>query len=246
MTSRRLLDDLPAIYQEEPFLADFLQAFEEVLLAKSPATDGARDDSEDGESVKLPEYPDLAAFSDRGLEEIISTLSLLFQPVETPKEFLPWLSQWTALSLRADLSVTQQRELLSRIVRMYRSRGTRRNLQELLEVYTERFAPLPPPVVTEVEVPEFRIGVHSTIGADTYLSGGPPHFFRVTAGWSEAARGSTPPSVHLRRMGVIRTVVELEKPAHTDYELRVAYPRIQIDVRSTIGVDTLIGPGTVT
>ena len=237
--TNRLLDYLPAIYHEEPFLGNFLLAFEEVLLAKLPGTEKAQDGSEDG-----PKYQDLATFSDRGLEEIIATLSLLFQPSQAPIEFLPWLSQWTALSLRADLSETQQRELLSRIVQLYRSRGTSRNLRELLEVYTERFSPLPPPVVTDVEAQEFQIGVHSTIGADTYLNGGPPHFFRVTAGWAEAARG-TPPAVHLRRMGIIRAVVELEKPAHTDYELHVAYPRIQIAVRSTIGVDTLIGPGTV-
>jgi len=43
---------------------------------------------------------------------------------------------------------------------------------------------------------------------------------------------------------IAREVIELGKPAHTDYELAIVSPILQLGVHSTIGVDTLLGPAT--
>ena len=54
----------------------------------------------------------------------------------TDVEFLPWLSGWVALTLRADWSEATQRSFLQQIVPLYRLRGTRDGLQRMLTLYT--------------------------------------------------------------------------------------------------------------
>src|ERR1041384_5225074 len=97
-----LLEYLPAIYQEEidqetgqpdPFLGQFLLAFERVLTA------------EDDPKLQF-----------KSLETTIANIATLFDPQQTPDEFLPWLASWTAFSLRADLDFDQQRDFLSKII----------------------------------------------------------------------------------------------------------------------------------
>ena len=40
---------------------------------------------------------------------------------------------------------------------------------------------------------------------------------------------------------VAHAIVDLQKPAHTYYALTVETPVFQIDVHSTVGIDTLVG-----
>lgn len=50
----------------------------------------------------------------------------------------------------------------------------------------------------------------------------------------------------LRRPGAlenVRTVIEREKPAHTDYHLCVIEPRMRVGAQACIGVDTIIAQG---
>jgi len=75
------------------------------------------------------------------------------------------------------------------------------------------------PTVTEAAASEFQIGVHSTIGLDTSLGGGAAHFFTVTISLSRAD-----PAVLERQMTIARALIELEKPAHTYYELQAVFP----------------------
>ena len=205
----RLLRYLPAIYHEDPFVGQFLLAFEKVLLG--------RDDDVD--------------FPPKGLEEIIDGLAALFDPRETPEEFLSWLAGWTALSLRADLDVSKQRDFIANIVQLYRWRGTKQNLQDLLSIFTVGI-----PKVTEVSAAEFQIHEHSTIGEDTYIGGGAPHFFRVTIALPRATT-----QVQERQMEIARSLIKLEKPAHTYYEPSFKFPSMKIGKYSTVGVDTLLG-----
>jgi hypothetical protein len=44
-----------------------------------------------------------------------------------------------------------------------------------------------------------------------------------------------------RQLQVATTLIELQKPVHTDYELDISFNTMHIGVRSTIGVDTLLG-----
>lgn len=142
---------LPAIFAEDPQLGRFLLAFEQVLSGL-PGSEGE---------------------PRRGLEEIIAAIPQLFDPLATPREFLDWLAGWVALGLRADWSDDQQRSFLANIVSLYRRRGTRQNLIELLRIYTGL-----DPDISEGENTVFQIGDHSTIGVDTQIDGSAPHYFR--------------------------------------------------------------------
>ncbi|NEO08388.1 phage tail protein, partial [Moorena sp. SIO3I8] len=170
-----LLQYLPEIYQSKPFLGQFLLAFEKILLG--PEKDGVNS-SDKG--------------SDKGLEQKIADIHTYFDPQQTPKEFLPWLASWVALSLRADLSLQQQRDFIANIVERYRFRGTKANLQALLDLFIEGT-----PTITETTIPEtidaeFQIGdsqllnqnpqqlpPQSVLGKGSYIGGELPHFFRV-------------------------------------------------------------------
>ena len=102
-TATRLPSYLPAIYRDDPFLSQYLWAFEQVLL---------------------------------DLETQIGNLANAFDPNEAREDFLPWLASWVAFTLRADLEPKQQRDFLAQIVPLYRRRGTKQNLQQLLGIFT--------------------------------------------------------------------------------------------------------------
>jgi len=101
-------------------------------------------------------------------------------------------------------------------VTLYRRRGTRRGLEEVLEVHTGLRD-------GAVEVNEltssFQLGVSSRIGADTLFGGGAPHFFRVRLRVPTADPGG----VRWYRE-VATAVIEAEKPAHTRYVLDLSTP----------------------
>ncbi len=217
-----LLQYLPAIYQEEPFLGTFLAAFEKVLLGRN-------------DGVPFPPPPagrDYGmALGEAGLEQVIASLASLFDAQQAPEEFLPWLATWTAFSLRADLPVAKQRDFLARIIPLYNRRGTRKNLQELLSIFTVGI-----PTVSEVDS-EFQIGVTSTVGQDTFVGEAPPHYFHVAVSLAQADK-----AVIDRQREITRALIELEKPAHTFCDQpEIRFPSMQIGVHSTLGIDTLLG-----
>lgn len=147
-----------------------------------------------------------------GLEQNIEGLARLFDPEQTPEDFLPWLSSWVAFTLRADLDVSRQRTFLANIVSLYRRRGTKENLVKLLTIFTHGGVP--------------------TITEEPTL----PHYFRITMRLPLDA-----PEVQLRQSAIAHALIDLEKPAHTYYDLDLLFPTMQIGVTSTIGVDTLLG-----
>ena len=206
-----LLDYLPAIYQDDPFLSQFLLAFEEILLGRTSDLN----------------------FPANGLEQTIAQLPKLFDPDQTPEAFLSWLASWVAFSGRADLQPIQQRAFIARVISLYRRRGTKENLQELLKIFVRG-----EPSIREPGGTEFQIGKTAHIGQDTFLAGGAPHFFEVEINLS----GDLEPNLRSRQIEIARALIELEKPAHTYYKL---FPQvlstIQIGKQSTIGTNTVLG-----
>jgi phage tail-like protein len=150
------------------------------------------------------------------LEEEIDTVHRSFDPDATRADFLEWLGGWVALSFRADLDEARRREFIRRAVALYRRRGTRRGLEEILEVHTG----LPESdVVVDELTSSFQVGVSSRIGAETLFAGGAPHFFRVRLRVPTAE----PERVRWYRE-VATAVIEAEKPAHTRYVLDLSTP----------------------
>src|SRR5262245_18559049 len=112
------VQSLPAIFSEDPFLGQFPRAFEQ-LLTGPPDADTA------------PQR----FLDEMGSEEIITGIALLFDPQlidslfrrnvdadqQNRGEFLDWLSDWVALSMRADWTLDQKQRFLADIVPLYRS-----------------------------------------------------------------------------------------------------------------------------
>ena len=218
--SSKLLDYLPAIYREHPFLNDYLSAFEKILLGRN-----------DGEPIPGGK----AGAETRSLEETIDRIPTLFDPEDTPKDFLPWLASWAALTLRADLGEGAQRGFVANIIQRYRRRGTKDNLAELLKIFTKTT-----PEIDENAVPskDFKERYPQFKTDPT-----PLHFFKVSVWLTDPTTETVQ-----RTREIAHAIIELEKPAHTFYELETRFASMQIRAdysdrdkyRATLGVDTLI------
>lgn len=214
----RLLDYLPGVFQEDlqgqpsPFLGRFLLGFEKLLLGLGDATEP-------------------------GLEEIVDRLYRYFDPgadlteeVErAPPDFLPWLAGWLALTLREDLAPDRQRYLIANACRLYQMRGTRQGVEEFVSIYTLLG------VSIDEQSTAFQVGRHSTVGKDSYIGGGAPFFFRV-----RVFSPNPDPETLRRTTEVAQAIVDLQKPAHTFYTLKVESHAFQVGIHSTVGVDTLV------
>jgi phage tail-like protein len=234
----RYLDYLPAIYQQdvEPgrpnFLGRFLLAFEQVLTGLGDVEDPGLEERLDGivdpvggqlRLAGIHRYFDPGPYPDERAHE------------QAPAEFLEWLAGWVALAVRADLDELRRRDFPAQAVSLYRLRGTKEGLERVIRIYTRLES-----AIDEMDSP-FQLGT-SRLGVDTDgrsapMGGGAPHFFRVLL------RLPAPdPAARRRQEEIARTIVDMEKPAHTHYRLDVETPAMQVGVHSTIGVDTLLTP----
>ena len=98
---------LPAVYQEDEFSSDFLEKFLSIF----------------------------ETFMWRN-EQKIKNITSYFDADSTPTEFLPWLASWTATVFDESWSENKRRKFLRNAVNLYKKRGTRLGLEELIEIYT--------------------------------------------------------------------------------------------------------------
>jgi phage tail-like protein len=225
------IDHLPAVLRESD--PDDPQLLEGLLAGLEAVLTGAGDPRDPGLEELLDGIggPDQVALA--GLERFFSPLppaaTAFPERHQAPPDFLAWLAGWVALALRADATEAQQRALIANALPLYRERGTKGGLERLLALYDVG-------AVVEEDLDALQIGVHSSIGVDTRLGGGAPHFFRVLVSLPVTDPGAL--AATRRRLAAI---VDAEKPAHTLYTIEIDTPTMQIGVRSTIGVDTMLG-----
>lgn len=252
-----LLNLLPAVFQEDPdperdprkanFIGRFLLAFEHVLLGLGDRTKPGLEEIIAGVARTFDPVGDLSTEETAELAHLrekrslgtlsvseatrLDDLEIKEDAGRAPVEFLPWLAGWLALVLREDWDPQRQRNLIAKAAELYRLRGTRRGIEEFVHIFTEESVH-----VSETGA-DFEVGIHSTVGVDTFVGGGAPFFFRVEVELST-------PDVAEReaQREVARSIVDLQKPAHTYYQLDlVSKIRFQVGVHSTVGQDTLIG-----
>src|SRR5262249_32830876 len=150
-----------AILRQGPLVGRLLLALEAIL---SGGVDGP-----DGASAPPPE----------GLEKLLERADTFFDPGATPEEFLPWLAQWAAASLRDDWSGEPKRAFLGQVIPLYKMRGTRAGMEAVLRLVLgdvevielglqdSYFVPLP---FTLGDQPMHLQGTNETV---------PPHHFMV-------------------------------------------------------------------
>lgn len=217
----RYLQYLPAILREGDFLGRFLLAFEQVLTGTEPGAINP---------AKLP--PGETGLL--GFEQLLDRAHTFLDPSATPAEFLPWLAQWVAVSLRDDWSEDTKRNFLRGIVPLYRKRGTREGIEQVLRLSGD-----------DVRVLDFHDGVGEDVEAREFgLAPRPPHFFGIVL--TVSARD---PVVLARAVRRVRALANREKPAHTYYALRVRSPAMRINNdpqnNKAFGPGLLVGRTTV-
>jgi phage tail-like protein len=183
---------LPAILQDDEIIDRFLLAFEEILTGKDfpPQTN--------------PGILDSSASDPPGLEAVIGSIHTYFNPDLTPEKFLPWLASWVALSLRDDWQPATKREFIKKIVPLYRLRGTKDGLAQVLSLYLK-----------SVNLPE-----NVTIYEEDDF---PDHYFQV-----ELRLPRLESSRYWQQVRIAKAIIDQEKPAHTYYGLKIQVPSMQI------------------
>lgn len=112
---RSYLRYLPAVFQDDPAMAAFLEQY--LSMFESVFTD---------------------------VEEEISAATRYLDPEGIPGEALSWLASWLALSPDETWSTAGKRELVRRAHDLFKKRGTRQGLRELLSIYLADRATRPP------------------------------------------------------------------------------------------------------
>lgn len=221
------LEYLPAVFSENGgFLGRFLLAFEHVLTGVGDADDAGFEELLDGGPADRA--GNVLSGAHRYFHPGLDETGELPDVQRAPTEFLTWLAGWVALTPRADMPEAALRTLIARAVPLYRIRGTKEGISQLLQIYG---------INASIDEPLgwFQIG-RSRVGVDTNLGGVHPFFFSVTANVA-----SSDPNVVRYWSSLARAILDAEKPAHTYYDFQPQVIQLEIGKVSTIGVDTLLG-----
>lgn len=68
--------------------------------------------------------------------EKIDGIPALTDPLQAEPAFLPWIASWVSFELNESLPLHQQRELVRRSIKLYRTRGTVEGVTEMIRVLT--------------------------------------------------------------------------------------------------------------
>jgi len=220
---------LPAIYRQEPvsrwFLERFLSIFQHFFT---------------------------------GYEEEITSIARYFNPMATDKEFLPWLGSWLGLVLEEPLPEKTKRELIKQAHELFLTRGTLKGLRQVLKIYTGGDFP----IIEHFRMRRWTIlGEQTVLGCNTFLWGNESAlgdstrlgYFKLMDG----SAGQPDPFTTLahqftvivpfsycnteEKERMINRVVELWKPAHTQWLLVKVKPEMRVGLQSMIGATTIIG-----
>ena len=110
----------------------------------------------------------------------IDALPSLIDPAATDPRFLPWIASWVSFELDTSLPVHQQRELVRRAIRLYRTRGTVAGIEEMIQVLT----------AVPVKVQELHRPKGFVLGGACLAGGGSPED-RYKAAMRRKAKGGS-------------------------------------------------------
>jgi phage tail-like protein len=203
---------LPATYQEDPISSDFLERF-------------------------------LSSFETvfYEFETEIESLFRFFDPMITPEGFLPWLASWLHLALEEEWSPKVKRGLIVKATAIYKKKGTLAGLADFLEVVLGQR-----PIIYEdaAFAKPFVLGGKYYVGDNIFVTKGPARGFRLgddsilgmTAIRNVPGSPDDPFKASTHRFTVmlnldreqysskkpmINRILNEEKPAHTEYTIRL-------------------------
>ncbi len=185
---KKYLQYIPPIFHEgeDTFIERYLRIFEKVINGIDDGElDGKKGIFEILDIISDLFHPRFTFLYDKTAKGSLSPITSEQRTVLTQylgegtevdeflNDFLRWLASWMALVLNEDWELEKKREVIARILPIYRMRGTKRGLEEYLKIYVGKHIT----IIDEVE--PFRVGITSHIGTHALIGGLPPYFFIV-------------------------------------------------------------------
>jgi phage tail-like protein len=227
---------LPATYQEDPRGRDFLERFLSIF-----------------ESMFLE------------MEEKIAGINQYWDVMAVNPEFLEWLASWLGIINDEQWSEEKRRELLKQAFPLFKLRGTKKGLRQIIKIFTGR----------EVQIVEhFRLRPPMVLGQGNFLGlttfVGPKPTPRLILGEESARIGEflltdeedspekpfeydaydftvladTSELKDEAQEQALRRLIEQEKPAYTRYFLHTTQnAEAQLGKHGFLGVDTVLTKG---
>ncbi|MCL1864445.1 MAG: phage tail protein [Spirochaetes bacterium] len=135
-----------------------------------------------------------------------------FNPMESPKDFFPWLVSWFSDYYKYDVPEETLRVIIKNIVPLYRWRGTVAGMSKLLEIVVG----VRPNIIENYKPVGEYIIADGMVVENTILHGENTNSF-FTVQFPVGVDEFTPVQVQL-----IHDIIKNEKPAHTAYYLTFA------------------------
>jgi len=197
------------------------------------------------------------------LDDRLDHLWQLFDPFMTPAHVFPWLAAWIALPLDPTMPLGQQRQLLKTAFQTYLIRGTVAGLQQVIQAYTGvanirilehfrlrnwTFLPVAAGLNEGARLwsrnfyARLQVGIQSTVGQFRLTNAPEPASEPYDWGANQFSVLFPANPYHVSDVAAaIETVLDREKPAHTQAFLCPVFPRLRVGVQATLGVDAYVG-----
>jgi phage tail-like protein len=231
------LQNLPAVYQEDDqsrvFLDRFLRIFQTTF---------------------------------DGLDRTIDGMWMRFDPLSVPDSWFSWLAAWIAMPINPLWTDQERRAALKSAGELYPLRGTPSGVQQLVQQYSgvgvrliEHFRLRQLIILTDKPdggtvlgagtrlwsrdyYQRLQLGVYSRVGYFKLTGEPEPDIEPLAWGANEFTVffDCDPYQVCNTRQKVVQAV-EQEKPAYTQANYAPVFPRMRVEVQSTLGIDTRIG-----
>lgn len=197
------LDYLPGVYQSDPGSRDFLERY-------------------------LSLY---GTFFDE-MEETIDHMSRFFDVDSSSGDLLKWLATWLGIAVDERWSEDQIRRLMKKSPELFKKRGTRQGLAEMIEVFTGE-----KPFIVEYFQYKYLLEKAQVKEYMEQLYGLDPYRFCVLI------KPDVVKSEEERK--ILQKIIDEEKPAYSEAQLVVLEPRIYLGTHSYLGINTFLSEPTL-
>jgi phage tail-like protein len=195
-------------------------------------------------------------------DQRIDLIWQLFDPQSVDAKYLYWLAGWLAVVINPTWTEAKLRDLVKRAWQTYRLRGTVAGLEQAVQDYANvpakvlehfrlrRWPALSVAAPLDGTMRLWSRNFYQRLQLTSYSQLG---YFRL-AGVPEPAIEPLDWGAHKFSLFFpvnpyrveetkkqVGTVVEREKPAHTEATLCPVWPRFRVGIQATVGVDTVVG-----
>jgi phage tail-like protein len=166
------------------------------------------------------------------MEDKIFSFSRYIDARSTPDKFLPWLASWIGLSFDQRWSNEDIRRFIEEAPDLYKKRGTRDGLEKILLTYlnTDKSNIM----IFEQFQFEYLTETIRDFYSRLYFRGNNAYAFRVLLNSS---------IVDEKKLEIVKSIVENEKPAHTMGYIDVFQPWFYLGMNAFLGINTPLARG---